>query len=455
MSAIRMDNGQSAILLNASVLVFLFRALATTKPGGARDAVARQLLSLLTEFARFERGEVTLGGYDADPGLWQHLLDQGPLQTAERTAVPLYAQRDLAGALVLHRYEGGIETLSAIASLASVALESARETERLQQENAALEKRLPENGGILGASPAIRQLLDRVERLSARDTTVLIQGETGTGKELVARLIHRASPRAHAPFVAINCAAIADSLLESELFGHEKGAFTGAAALKRGKIEMAHGGTLFLDEIGELATGLQAKLLRVVQQREFERVGATRPVAIDIRLVAATNRDLAERVAGGHFRADLYHRLNVVTLRTPPLRERKEDIVELAHHFLARFGPGWRLSPEACRCLKDHDWPGNVRELENAIEHAAALGDGPVVEPADLPESLWSAAPPQSLGAFQSNVQETKRESILHAYRQASGDYRAAASLLGLHPNYLLRLVRNLGLKEAVKNNAS
>jgi transcriptional regulator with GAF, ATPase, and Fis domain len=226
--------------------------------------------------------------------------------------------------------------------------------------------------------------------------------------------------------------------------------------MKKGKLEMASGGTLFLDEIGELAAPLQAKLLRVLQEREFERIGATRTVHVDLRLVAATNRDLAQESRDGKFRVDLYHRLNVVTLRTPPLRERKEDIAALAQHFLRYFGeqckrPGLRLSPEALRCLEAYDWPGNVRELENAVEHAVVLGDGDTVFPSDLPESVWETAPPGQLGAFQSSVSDAKRESIVRAYQQAGGDYKAAAKLLGLHPNYLLRLVRNLGLREALK----
>jgi len=285
---------------------------------------------------------------------------------------------------------------------------------------------------------------------------VLIQGESGTGKELVARLLHRASPRADAPFVAINCAAIAESLLESELFGHEKGAFTGAGTLKKGKIETAEGGTLFLDEVGELAPAVQAKLLRVLQEREFERVGANRSIRLDIRVIAATNRDLAQLVGDGAFRSDLFHRLNVVALRTPALRERREDIPVLAAHFLAVFGeqckrPGLTFSPEALQCIESYDWPGNVRELENAIEHAVVLGEDNMVLRADLPDSVWEAAPAEQLGAFESSVTGAKRESILRAYQQAGGDYKGAARILGLHPNYLLRLVRNLGLREALK----
>ena len=454
----------SRLLLNASVLVFLFRAMAGARIAARREEVGKQLLSLLREFVVFESGVVLVGRTEEelaaqfeDPAIWNHLVTEGPLFTDGLTAIPIYANGSLTGALLLRcPHQGAMETLSAIASLASVAIESVHELERLRQDYSALEARVTGNGGILGRSPSIVKLLERIERLASRDTTVLIQGESGTGKELVARLLHRSSARAEGPFVAINCAAIADSLLESELFGHEKGAFTGAAALKKGKIELAEGGTLFLDEVGELAPGLQAKLLRVLQEREFERVGATHTVRVDIRVVAATNRDLAEQVREGRFRPDLFHRLNVVALRTPPLRERKEDIVILAIHFLRHFGeqcgrPALQFSLEAMRCIENYDWPGNVRELQNAVEHAVVLGEGDRVLPSDLPDSVREAAPAEELGAFESSVTEAKRESILRAYSQAEGDYKGAARILGLHPNYLLRLVRNLGLREMLK----
>lgn len=456
------SDSPSTLLLNASVLVFLFRALAGASDPARRRDVAGQLLSLLGGFVRFESGLALLGRSEEDlaaqlperdAGMWQRLTSEGAFHQDGRATIPIYAAGSLTGVLSLRGVDAEtMPVLSAVASLASVAVESVREVERLRDDCAALERRVFGNGGILGNSPAVRKLLDQIEKLAPRDTTVLIQGESGTGKELVARLLHRGSPRANAPFVAINCAAIADSLLESELFGHEKGAFTGAAAAKKGRIELAEKGTLFLDEVAELALPLQAKLLRVLQEREVERVGGGHPVRIDIRIVAATNRELAERVKDGAFRGDLYHRLNVVSLRTPPLRARKEDIPLLAEHFLAGFGePGKRLAPETLRCLEAYDWPGNVRELANAMEHAAVLGSAGPVTPADLPESIWDAAPAGDLGVFQASVSDAKRESILRAYQQAGGDYKGAAKLLGLNPTYLLRLVRNLGLREALR----
>ncbi len=452
------------LLLNASVLVFLFRALAGSRDSVRRKEVASQLLSLLADFIPFESGVALLGGPDddleaqflengLDMATWQRLLKEGAFQQDEIAVVPIYAYGVLAGTVILRGTQhDAMPVLSAVASLASVAVESVREVERLRDSCQALELRVFGTGGILGQSPGILKLLAQIEKLAPRDTTVLIQGESGTGKELVARLLHQGSPRADAPFVAINCAAIADSLLESELFGHEKGAFTGATVLKKGKLESADSGTLFLDEIGELALPLQAKLLRVLQEREVERVGGTKAVRVNIRVVAATNRDLAERVKDGGFRADLYHRLNVVAVRTPPLRTRKEDIPVLGKHFLGLSGDASKkLTPETLRCLVSYDWPGNVRELANAMEYAVALGsDGPVT-PGDLPETIWDASPLEDLGAFQVSVSDAKRESVLRAYQQSGGDYKMAAKLLGLNPTYLLRLVRNLGLRDALK----
>jgi len=244
---------------------------------------------------------------------------------------------------------------------------------------------------MIGDSPPMRVVYDLIRKAAPFDCTVLIAGETGTGKELAARAIHQNSPRARGPFVAVNCAALSEHLLESELFGHEKGAFTGAVSLKRGKLEIADGGTAFLDEIGDLAPALQAKLLRALQHREFERVGGTRTIKVDVRVVAATNRDLEEAVvATGQFRQDLLYRLKVVTLTMPPLRARRGDIPMLAGHFAAKYGRGrpLTLSREAIDALSAHQWPGNVRELGNAIESAVVLGCSDLIVADDLPEAV-------------------------------------------------------------------
>jgi Nif-specific regulatory protein len=259
--------------------------------------------------------------------------------------------------------------------------------------------------------------------------------------------------------VAINCAALTESLLESELFGHERGAFTGAVAQKKGRLELAEGGTVFLDEVGELAYALQGKLLRVLQQRELERVGGTHTITVDLRILSATNRDLRAAVESGTFRQDLYYRLNVVSLHLPPLRERPGDVALLARHFLAVYAPKagrpvTAISAQAMQRMLDYDWPGNVRELENAIERACVLGSGEQIEPEDLPETLLdTTGDGHAEGAgLQACVLAAKRHAVIASFRQAGGSYTETAKLLGVHPNYLHRLVRNLRIKATLEN---
>ena len=359
--------------------------------------------------------------------------------------------------------EDHLQLLTAIGSIAAAALDNARRMESLEQENRRLQDEISVEHNMVGDSPRMRDVYQFIARVAPRDTTVMVYGESGTGKELVARAIHRTSSRANKPCVAINCAALAENLLESELFGHEKGAFTGAIAQKKGKLEIAEGGTVFLDEIGELAPLLQAKLLRVLQEREFERVGGTRTIKLDVRLVAATNRDLDEEVKKGRFREDLFYRLNVVSLRMPALRERRVDIPLLASYFAAKFSqrsnrPVLGVSPQARAYLANYDWPGNVRELENAIERAVVLGSSDMILPEDLPEALLEkaeAASGASLTAFHDALREAKKQLILNAFEQAQGSYTEAAKLLGLHPNYLHRLIRNLNMKQLLRQAAA
>ena len=303
----------------------------------------------------------------------------------------------------------------------------------------------------------MREVLQFISKVASTDSTVLLSGESGTGKELVARAIHQNSKRANKPFMAVNCAALAESLLESELFGHERGSFTGALVQKKGRLEVADGGTVFLDEIGELSPALQVKLLRVLQEREFERVGGTRTIKVDIRLITATNKDLEKAVDEGTFRQDLYYRLNVVSLEMPPLRERQGDIPLLANYFAAKYGEKCNrrvmgISAEAQARLAAYDWPGNVRELENAIERAVVLGTTDRILPEDLPESVLESEPHTAASAqYHEAVTQTKKQIILNAMQQAKGSYTEAAKLLGVHPNYLHRLIRNLNLKAQVK----
>lgn len=353
-----------------------------------------------------------------------------------------------------------LQVLQAVAHIAALALENLSHWEKLKQENQALKAEISLKHDMVGGGPRIKEVFEFIRRVAPTDATVLIEGESGTGKELVARAIHQNSERGERPFVAINCAAITESLLESELFGHEKGSFTGAVSQKKGKVEVAEGGTLFLDEISELAPGLQAKLLRVLQEREFERVGGTRAIPLDIRLVAATNKNLSKAVEAGEFRKDLFYRLNVVRVTMPPLRERREDIAELAAHFIEKASRKCKaharaLSPEVQECLRNYDWPGNVRELENAIERALVLGSGDKISLDDLPEGIIEAGTPANEAtSYHRALKEMKKQLIQKALQEAGGSYLEAAKALGLHPNSLLRLMRNLNVKAVARSAA-
>ena len=375
-------------------------------------------------------------------------------------AVPLEVQDKVLGALYLDTSSQGagfdselLQLVTALGNVAALAIENAHHLERLGDENRRLQQEINIEHSMVGEGQRMRDVYQFVARVAARESTVLIQGESGTGKELVARAIHGNSGRANRPFVAINCAAIVDTLLESELFGHEKGAFTGAVAQRKGKLESAEGGTVFLDEVGELAAPLQAKLLRVLQEREFERVGGTRPIKLDIRLITATNRDLGEASQAGTFRQDLYYRLNVVSIELPPLRERSEDIPLLAAYFTARYSEKVNrrvagISPKARACLLRYPWPGNVRELENAIERAVVLGSTELILPEDLPDSILeeTAASGEPVTALHEGIREAKKKLIEQAIEQANGNYTEAAGILGVHPNHLFRLIRTLNL---------
>jgi len=352
-----------------------------------------------------------------------------------------------------------LQLVTAISGIAAVAIENARQFEWLESENQRLLADVNIDHNMIGESGPMQRVYHFISKVAPTDSNVLITGESGTGKELAARAIHRNSKRAQKPFVAVNCAALAESLLESELFGHEKGAFTGALTQKKGRLEIAEGGTLFLDEIGELSSALQVKLLRVLQEREFERVGGTQTIKIDIRLIAATNRNLEEAIEAGEFRQDLYYRLNVVSFELPALRDRREDIPLLANYFADKYSVKCNrklrgLSPEARARLSAYDWPGNVRELENAIERALVLGTTDLILPEDLPEALLENESSQTTAAatsYHDAVAQTKKQIILTAMEKAKGNYTEAAKLLGVHPNYLHRLIRNLNLKDQIK----
>jgi len=467
-------------------------------------ALERPLLELIADVVPASRGALVLSGDRpteiASAAGWSRLPDEGRSVQVSRPVVervlrdvigiltyefpegattarsvlaaPLVAFDKVLGAIVLEKDgandrfdEGHLRLLMTIAAIAATALGHARHVDTLERANRGLLAELNLDHNMVGESPAMRDLYRRISRVAPTDSTVLITGESGTGKELVARAIHRNSPRAEKPFVAINCAAITETLLESELFGHEKGAFTGAVAQKKGKLEVADGGTVFLDEIGELSPALQAKLLRVLQEFEFDRVGGTKCVKVDFRLLAATNRDLEEAIEGGQFRRDLFYRLNVVSLALPALRDRRADIPLLASWFIRRYASKAKravagFSPDALACLTAYEWPGNVRELENAIEHAVVLGLDPVISRDDLPDAVAEAGSPTAAGTaahpaaarFHDTIKQTKKDLIIRAVGEADGNYNAAARLLGLHPNYLHRLIKNFQLKAILEN---
>jgi len=334
------------------------------------------------------------------------------------------------------------------------ALERERLTSQVQVLTDAVDQRYRLVGG---QSPAMQQALAQAQRVAQSSATVLLLGESGTGKELFAHAIHTWSARQAHPFLAVNCVALTRDLLESELFGHEKGAFTGATQLKKGKVELAQGGTVFLDEVGDMVLELQVKLLRFLQEREIERVGGTRPIPVDTRIIAATNRDLVQAMRAGHFREDLYYRLNVVAITLPPLRQRRDDILALAHFYVQRFAaetkkPFTGLAPDVQDRFLAYSWPGNVRELANVIERAVVLGAGPQITLQDLPSSLVGAPPllaslaPPTMSYHDATV-AFQRALLRQALAQAEGNHTAAAQALGLQRTYFQRLLRALDLR--------
>ena len=405
-------------------------------PGGPPLSIDPSLLDRL----RVERSGILAASSGAGSFLCLPLAGRGDelagLLYAERRTPPAFEERHL-------------DLLGALCALASPALQNAIHLRELEAEKKRLQE-LQLRHELVGESPPLRRLLELIAKVARADTTVLIRGESGTGKELAAQAIHRSSARCYGPFVAINCATLSETLLESELFGHERGAFTGAIERRVGKLEVARGGTLFLDEVGETKPTLQAKLLRVLQERSFERVGGNKTIAADVRVIAATNRDLEAAIREGTFREDLYYRLKVITLEPPPLRERRGDVALLAQHFLAlhggRMGRRMSLSAAARKSLKAYAWPGNIRELGNVIERAVVLADSDVLQPEDLPDEVAMASQ-AGTGELQLSLSDHRRRLVLEAWKSSGGDYAAAAVLLGVHVNSFHRMVARLGLK--------
>ena len=333
---------------------------------------------------------------------------------------------------------------------------------RLLRENTKFREELKskdEWSPLVGSSPAMLEVYKLVARVSESRSTVLLQGESGTGKELIARAIHGNSPRRDRPFVPVNCGALPDTLLESEMFGYEKGAFTGAVGTKTGLFESANGGTLFLDEVGELGQALQVKLLRVMQDHEVRRVGSTNSIKVDVRIIAATNRDLEQFVKDGKFRDDLFYRLNVVRITLPSLKERQEDIPMLAHHFLQKCAAGSTTAvrgfhPDTLDSLNRYHWPGNVRELENAIERAVSLSHGPLLTPDDLPAAIRQVPSPaehksdvpETAESVYLTLEEVEKRHLVRVLRETKGNKVKAAKILGIDRRTLYRMAERFGL---------
>jgi len=375
-----------------------------------------------------------------------------PIIVNQRTIGAIYVDSADPDRRLSHKH---LELAAAIAEFAGPALDSALRLQALKDENRRLQSALKLDWSLIGASLAMRQVTERIVRIASTDATVMIRGETGTGKELAARAIHQSSVRAAHPFEAINCSLLRDTLLESDLFGHEKGSFTGAISQKKGRLEIADGGTLFLDEVGELGELQQAMLLRLLQTREFQRLGGNRTIRADIRVIAATNKNLEEEIRNKTFREDLYYRLNVVSVTMPSLLDRLEDIPLLADHFLQLYSrknkrPVKGVSADAVAVLLGYAWPGNVRELENAMEHAVVFGSTDEVQAEDLPDAVIGLQKVGSPRGYHDRVREAKRNIVRSALEQAAGSYSEAAQSLGIHVNNLHRLIRELELKTEI-----
>jgi Nif-specific regulatory protein len=392
----------------------------------------------------------------------RNISDRIEYETRSMACVPLKINNRTIGVVqVINKRDNtqftqaDMAVLEEFSSLAALAIGSARSLEQVRQENQDLKKELGEKHQIIGKSIVLDKVLEDAQKLSRTKTTALIQGESGTGKELLARLIHRESPRRDMPLVVLNCAALPEPLLESELFGHEKGAFTGASARKLGKFETAHEGTLFLDEIGEMAPGIQAKLLRVLQEGVFYRVGGNVPINVDVRVLSATNKNLKKEVEDGRFREDLFYRLNVVQLNVPPLRERLEDVAFLVDHFLSVFKKETGLSrltvsESAMDKMSRYNWPGNIRELRNAIERAVVMGNGKTIMPEDLPivASLPKFAGLKVGLTLDEALNEFKKEFILLNLRHTGGNRSKAAKIMDIQRTYLSRLITRYDIRD-------
>jgi len=410
---------------------------------------------------------VVVNDVAADPGHFKEIDRLVGFETRSLLAAPLRFEDRVLGAIeVLNPVQGGRfgepdrQVARVFANLAAIAVANSQLREQLRKDNRGLRQAAQPRGEMIGDSPAMRQVKELILRVAPATATVLLTGETGTGKELAARMIHANSPRAARPFIAVNCAALPATLLESELFGHEAGAFTGATGRKQGRFELADGGTIFLDEVAEVPPDSQVKLLRVLQEKEFVRVGGTTALGCDVRVIAATNRTLAEEIAAGRFREDLFYRLNVFPIEMPPLRDRVEDLAPLARHILARLAgdmkvPAPTLSPEVLAVLSRHDFPGNVRELENVLERACLLCAGreddeaPTIRPEHLPAELGGGptAAPREDG--ESALAASEKALITAALRDNGWNQTRAAAALGVSRDNIRYRIKKYGIRRA------
>jgi Nif-specific regulatory protein len=462
--------GCSVALLDeaAQQLAFVFVTLAgPAKAEEFRIAVGQGIAGWIAQ-----TGEgVVCNDVSQDPRFFRGIDRQTGFTTRSILCAPLKQRNRIMGVIeVLNTLKPAgftaedLQLLAAFGGLAGTTITRTQAFTRVRNAGVAFQEVVQDRYQLVSGSSAAMQAVLRMARtVAATNATVLLLGESGTGKEVIARAIHQWSPRVKHPFVAVNCVALTPELLASELFGHEKGAFTGAMAQKKGKFELADGGTLFLDEIGELTPDLQAKLLRVLQDKEFQRVGGVKDIRVNVRILAATNRDLHQAVQRGVFREDLYYRLNVVAITLPPLRDRREDIPALAHYFLDHYcravsRPGMRLTPSVMQALRSYRWPGNVRELQNVIERAVVLSPGPDITESDFPGELRqaagatgkTAAPLQEIDDILSLTEAVtafKRARVRQALEAADGNHSLAAKRLGLQPSNFSRLRHTLGLR--------
>jgi Nif-specific regulatory protein len=434
--------------------------------GEKKDEVRKFEISLGQGIAGIvaETGEpLLINDVTKDPRWDKEISEATGFQTRSIACVPMKIDGRTIGVVEIIDKEDGspiqkedLKILNVFAELASMAIYNARMISQVKRENLDLKEELGRKYQIIGESAGLKKVITDALKVANSRTSTLVLGESGTGKELLARLIHHAGPRKDKPMIVLNCAALPETLLEAELFGYEKGAFTGATTRNIGKFELADGGTIFLDEIGEMAPGMQAKLLGVLQEGVFYRIGGNSPISVDVRVISATNRDVVKDVQSGRFREDLYYRLNVVQIHMPPLRERKSDVPLLCDHFLQMFKeemglPHLRFSQAALARMVDYDWPGNVRELRNAIERAVVMGDGEEVLPEDLPiGALKKAYPGLEAGLSLREAEDLfKKEFIVKTLRHTSGNRSKAAKIMGIQRTYLSRLISKYELQGA------